>query len=276
MNSMRPSLTTAVVDVHWHHVPKRLLEGIVDGSCPYSGNLSAGPEFGTLTPTEGLAVELAEPLVDLDRALGLMGSVGIDLALASLAPPLMQYDVPLAQAEGFCRYVNDSFADIHGEHSERFLPLATYHCRTLLLRHAKHGGPSASSVRRRRNRVECHGQSLGDDFFLPFWEVIAELDTFVFVHGIQSSTWLKRLAACGGARQLRRRADRHRDVDRQPDVQRRSRTIPIAAKSAFHMVGERSPTSSDAGSMGWHHPLVLASTCTPHRVRTCSRSTVTR
>ncbi len=183
-----------VVDVHWHHVPRVLVDRIANGTCVFDGEYRRDGADEMLAPAGGLSVHLVDTLADPWCARAHLNAAGIDVGLASLAPPLIQYEAPPAQALHYSRLVNDAFADIQSAHAGRILALANVPLQDPVA--------AAAEARRAVHELQLTGialgssvgeHSLGDAVLEPFWEALGELDTFVFVHGIQSPTWRKRV-----------------------------------------------------------------------------------
>jgi aminocarboxymuconate-semialdehyde decarboxylase len=178
---------TKNIDVHWHHVPKPFVKAVADGKVPLKGRYqldeNGEPEIKVDLGFREFTQELPPELSEVDAAIEHMDRVGLDVVAASVAPPLMQY---LASAEDglkISQVLNDSMAEVTSAHPERFAPLANVPLQA----------PEAAAKELRRAVTELgfagaqistqvDGQNLGDKDLRPFWEAVAELDAFIFLH----------------------------------------------------------------------------------------------
>jgi aminocarboxymuconate-semialdehyde decarboxylase len=177
---------TKNVDVHWHHVPKTVSDAIVSGDLAIAGKVvqkEDGPPLvlldnGFKQPLPGSLIEEATILEDLDAA-------GIDVAAASIAPPLSHLDADPQIALGVSRAINDAYAELGERYRGRIYPLANLPLQDMGLALAElkrvvddygfKGVQVGSNI---------GGLNLGDDQLFPFWEQVRERDLFVFSHGL--------------------------------------------------------------------------------------------
>lgn len=175
-----------VVDVHWHHVPTAFAQAVLQGRVPVAGRVRTDPPRGPRVELHNGFVQPLNPeLTDDARIEGDLRAAGVDVALASVAPPLSHLDAPPEVAVAVSRAINDAFAELAGELPGRLLPLANLPLQD----------PSAALAELARAVRELGfrgvalgsnvaGRNLGDEVFFPFWERVREEDLFVFVHGL--------------------------------------------------------------------------------------------
>jgi aminocarboxymuconate-semialdehyde decarboxylase len=171
------------IDVHWHHVPQAVADGILDGRVPVSGTIDRSGDVPAITMPYGFRLRLQERLLDTRHALAALDDAGLDLAVPTLAPPLRQYDADVASATTFCRAVNDAFAQVQQDTGGRLRPLADVPLQD--------ANAAVAELRRAVGELDLlgvgigtnvNGRNLGDEEYRPFWRAVAELDTFVFLH----------------------------------------------------------------------------------------------
>lgn len=175
------------IDVHWHHVPEQYVKAVADGKVPLNGryttNDAGEPEIKVSLGFREFTQELPPELTEIDAAVAHMDKVGLDVVAASIAPPLMQYQADDADGAKICAVMNDSMAAAVSAHPTRFRPLANVPMQD----------PAAAAAELRRAmgelgfagaQISTHvaGRNLGDADLRPFWEAVAELDAFIFLH----------------------------------------------------------------------------------------------
>lgn len=177
---------TKIVDVHWHHVPKAFADAIVSGSVRVAGQVVTKDDGTALVkldngfkqPLPGFLTDPATILKDLDAA-------GVDVACASIAPPLSHLDADPEIAIGVSRAINDAFAEVAEQHDGRIIPLANLPLQDVALalqelkRVVEDYGFQGVQV-----GSNIDGKNLGDESLFPFWEEVRERDLFVFSHGL--------------------------------------------------------------------------------------------
>ena len=177
---------TKIIDVHWHHVPKVLADAIVSGAVPIAGQVVTKDDGTALLkldngfkqPLPGFLTDPATVIADLDAA-------GVDVACASIAPPLSHLDADPEIAIGVSRAINDALAELGEEHGDRIIPLANLPLQDVglalqeLKRVVDHYGFTGVQV-----GSNIGGTNLGDESLFPFWEQVRERDLFVFSHGL--------------------------------------------------------------------------------------------
>jgi aminocarboxymuconate-semialdehyde decarboxylase len=177
---------TKTIDVHWHHVPKAFADAVVSGDVPVAGQVVTKDDGTALVkldngfkqPLPGFLTDPATIVADLDAA-------GIDVACASIAPPLSHLDCDPQIALGVSRAINDAYAEIAEQHDGRILPMANVPLQDVDLALAELQRV-VDDYRFKGVQVGSNidGKNLGDESLFPFWERVRELDLVVFSHGL--------------------------------------------------------------------------------------------
>jgi aminocarboxymuconate-semialdehyde decarboxylase len=114
-----------VVDVHEHVIPPALVERIRQGTAPDGIRLDTAGPVPIVVHRQGYRYPLAESFHDVQARLKSMDELGIDVAVLSIAPPFLLYDIDPAEAVQSARLVNDSLAEMVSQGSDRFSAVAT-------------------------------------------------------------------------------------------------------------------------------------------------------
>jgi len=177
---------TKIIDVHWHHVPQAFADAVASGKLPIAGQVVTGQDGTPLVkldngfkqPLPGFLTDPATVLADLDAA-------GVDVAAASIAPPLSHLDADPELALNVSRAINDAYAELADQYPERIVPLANLPLQdvdlalTELKRVVDDYGFKGVQV-----GSNIDGKNLGDESLFPFWKEVRERDLFVFSHGL--------------------------------------------------------------------------------------------
>jgi aminocarboxymuconate-semialdehyde decarboxylase len=177
---------TKIIDVHWHHVPEVVADGIKDGSIPVAGKVVTNDEGKAIVKLDnGFKQPLPPFLTDPATVLADLDAAGVDVACASIAPPLAHLDCDPQLALGVSRAINDAFAELGEQHADRIVPLANLPLQDVDLALAEldrvvrdygfKGVQLGSNI---------DGKNLGDESLFPFWEKVRELDLLVLSHGL--------------------------------------------------------------------------------------------
>jgi aminocarboxymuconate-semialdehyde decarboxylase len=173
-----------VIDVHWHHVPKGLVDAILDGRCRIAGDIKRDGGKVTLLLSNGFKQPLPPRLIDAGTIPGALESARLDYVAASLAPPLTHYWADPEVGLEVSRFTNDGLAEVAAA-NDRVIPLGNVPLQDpeLAIAEAKRcaGELGFKGLALGSN---AEGVNLGDDSLLGFWETVRELDLFVFVHGL--------------------------------------------------------------------------------------------
>ena len=172
------------IDVHWHHVPRRLATAVLEGRCRVDGKVTSG-DVPVIDLANGFRQTLTPDLTDPDRITAALDAAGVEVVAASLAPPLAHYDSDPGIALEVSRFTNDGLAEVEKAMRGRLLPLANLPIGDVSL--------TLDEVRRVVETLgfrgvaigsNVGGRNLGEESLLPFWEEMRRRDLFVFVHGI--------------------------------------------------------------------------------------------
>jgi aminocarboxymuconate-semialdehyde decarboxylase len=125
-----------------------------------------------------------------------MDRQGVDAMVLSPMPELLSYWFDVDECAEFCRYVNQTLAEMVIRDPERLFGLGMVPMQD--------PGVAIHQLHEVRQLGLCGveigsnilGKSLGDKVFLPFFEAAAQLDLAIFVHGLRP-TMLDRLAPEG-------------------------------------------------------------------------------
>jgi aminocarboxymuconate-semialdehyde decarboxylase len=181
-----------VIDLHAHYIPPQVLcdqRSSSDGTKPDESwrprvyRDDRGKQWvehggGTIGSALREFVDIQKILAEQDRA-------GVDIVALSPWSSLFNYDQTVEDCKRNCRLQNEAIANCVRDHPTR---LAGLSC--LPLQDARIAADEARYIVRdlRLHGVEIgtnvNGVYLGDERLLPFWEVVAELDTFVFLHPV--------------------------------------------------------------------------------------------
>jgi aminocarboxymuconate-semialdehyde decarboxylase len=177
---------TTTIDVHWHHVPKAFADSIVSGELQIAGQVVTKDDGSALVKMDnGFKQPLPAFLTDPETIIADLDAAGVDVACASIAPPLSHLDCDPQIALGVSRAINDAYAEVGEKYDGRIIPLANLPLQDvdLALQELKRvvtdygfkGVQVGSNI---------NGKNLGDETLFPFWEQVRELDLFVFSHGL--------------------------------------------------------------------------------------------
>jgi aminocarboxymuconate-semialdehyde decarboxylase len=177
---------TTTIDVHWHHVPKAFADSIVSGELPIAGQVVTKDDGSALVKMDnGFKQPLPSFLTDPETIITDLDAAGVDVACASIAPPLSHLDCDPQIALGVSRAINDAYAEVGEKYDGRIIPLANLplqdvdlalqELKRVVTEYGFKGVQVGSNI---------DGRNLGDEALFPFWEQVRELDLFVFSHGL--------------------------------------------------------------------------------------------
>jgi aminocarboxymuconate-semialdehyde decarboxylase len=177
---------TKIVDVHWHHVPQAFADAVVSGRVPIAGQVVTKEDGSALVKLDnGFKQPLPKSLTDPATVIADLDAAGVDVAAASIAPPLSHLDAEPQLALEVSRAINDAYAELAEQHDGRLIPLANLPLQDVdialgeLKRVVDDYGFKGIQV-----GSNIDGKNLGDESFFPFWEEVRERDLFVFSHGL--------------------------------------------------------------------------------------------
>lgn len=177
---------TTTIDVHWHHVPKAFADLVVSGEVPVAGQVVKKDDGSPLIKLDnGFKQPLPPFLTDPATVIADLDAAAVDVACASIAPPLSHLDCDPQIALGVSRAINDAYAEVAERHGGRIVPLANLPLQDVdlalqeLKRVVNDYGFKGVQV-----GSNIDGKNLGDESLFPFWEQVREQDLFVFSHGL--------------------------------------------------------------------------------------------
>jgi aminocarboxymuconate-semialdehyde decarboxylase len=177
---------TRIIDVHWHHVPQAFADAVVSGTVPIAGRVVKRENGSALIELDnGFKQPLPPFLTDPATIVADLDAAGVDVAAASIAPPLSHLDADPELALGVSRAINDAYAEVAEQHPERIVPLANLPLQDMdlalqeLKRVVEDYGFKGVQV-----GSNIDGKNLGDESLFRFWEEVRERDLFVFSHGL--------------------------------------------------------------------------------------------
>jgi aminocarboxymuconate-semialdehyde decarboxylase len=174
-----------LIDVHAHMLPR-----------DYPADAPAC--FPQMQPVDGEAARLLvfgpvrfkarDVFFEAERRIAAMDSAGVDAEVLTPMPPLLRYDLPVADGVSLARYVNDSTAALCAAAPDRMFGFGMVAMQEPELAAAElttirelglYGVEIASNVL---------GVSIGDERFLPFFVEAERLGLPVFVHALPAPT----------------------------------------------------------------------------------------
>jgi aminocarboxymuconate-semialdehyde decarboxylase len=177
---------TKIIDVHWHHVPLAFAEAVVSGKIPIAGQVVTRDDGSALVKLDnGFKQPLPASLTDPATILADLDAAGVDVAAASIAPPLSHLDAEPELALQVSRAINDAYAELSEQYPDRIVPLANLPLQDvdLALEELKRVNDDYG-FKGVQVGSNIDGKNLGDESLLPFWEEVRERDLFVFSHGL--------------------------------------------------------------------------------------------
>jgi aminocarboxymuconate-semialdehyde decarboxylase len=177
---------TRIIDVHWHHVPQAFADAVVSGRVPIAGRVVKRDDGSALIELDnGFKQPLPPFLTNPATIVADLDAAGVDVAAASIAPPLSHLDTDPELALGVSRAINDAYAEVAEQHPERIVPLANLPLQNMdlalqeLKRVVEDYGFRGVQV-----GSNIDGKNLGDESLFRFWEEVRDRDLFVFSHGL--------------------------------------------------------------------------------------------
>ncbi|MGY1822224.1 amidohydrolase family protein [Geodermatophilus sp. SYSU D00079] len=134
---------------------------------------------------------------DAERRIEAMDANGVDVEVLSPMPPLLRYDLPLADGLSLARHVNEFSATLVQADPTRLLalgmvPMQDPDAATAELAAIKEQGLKGVEI-----ASNILGSSIGHEKFLPFFAEVERLGLSVFVHAMPSPTERLPMSAMG-------------------------------------------------------------------------------
>ncbi len=181
-----------IIDIHAHYIPPEILRDRRSSSNDANLAESWRPrvyrdENGKQWVEQGRNAigSATREFVSIEKILEEQTVAGVDVVTLSPWSSLFNYDQPVEESRRNCRLQNEAIANCVRDHPTR---LAGLGC--VPLQDARIAADEARSIVRdlHLHGVEVgsnvNGIYLGDERLLPFWEAVAGLDTFVFIHPV--------------------------------------------------------------------------------------------
>ncbi len=173
------------IDIHAHIIPPEALRE-VNPADAWRPRVFRDAEGRQRVDHDGKVIGSApREFVNIERILEEQTAAGVDLVLLSPWSFLFNYHLPSPeslrtcrlQSEAIARYVRDFPDRVAGLGSVPLqdVPVAAQEAKYLVRDLGLHGITVGTNV---------NGTYLGDESLVPFWETVADLDTFVFVHPV--------------------------------------------------------------------------------------------
>ncbi|MFT4306671.1 MAG: amidohydrolase family protein [Microbacterium sp.] len=170
-----------IVDAHAHFLPRDYPEDAPD--C-----------FPRMEPIDGSTARLlvfdqmrysaAEVFFAAERRVEAMDAAGIGAEVVSPMPPLLRYDLPLADGIALARHVNAFGAELSSHAPDRIVslgmvPMQDPDAAAAELAQIEAGGLAGVEI-----SSNILGRSIGDPMFLPFFQEAERLGVPIFVHAM--------------------------------------------------------------------------------------------
>jgi aminocarboxymuconate-semialdehyde decarboxylase len=174
------------IDVHWHHVPQSFADAVVSGDVRVAGKVVTRDDgVAVVVLDNGFKQPLPPFLTDPATVIADLDAAGVDVAAASIAPPLSHLDADPEIALGVSRAINDAFAELADQHGGRIVPLGNVPLSDIDLALGELDRiVEAYGFKGIQVGSNIAGKNLGDESLFRFWERVRELDLFVFSHGL--------------------------------------------------------------------------------------------
>ena len=175
------------VDIHCHYVPNKAIERLEQDSSSYGVRLAESIAGGKcLCFDYGVSVRpfsMFPLLLDLERRIGEMDRVGIDLQVLSVWTDAFGYGLPRPQAARWHRVINDSLFEEVQQHDGRLSAMATVPLQDAELAASElEYGVKQLGAKGAVIAANIMGTNLGDVPLDSFWAAAVELDVPVFIH----------------------------------------------------------------------------------------------
>ncbi|GAB2997922.1 amidohydrolase family protein [Amycolatopsis acidiphila] len=125
---------------------------------------------------------------DAERRVEEMAASGVDFEVLSPMPPLLRYDLPVADGLSLARHVNEFTATLCATDPARFAGLGMVPLRDPDVAAAELAAMRESGLAGVEVASNVLGASIGDERFLPFFAEAERLGMAVFVHAMPSAT----------------------------------------------------------------------------------------
>lgn len=171
-----------LVDAHAHLLPHSWPADCLAQMEPISGSSDRTLVFGAMR------FRAKDAFFDAERRVEEMAASGVDAEVVSPMPPLLRYDLAIADGLAISRHVNEFAATLCAAAPERLfglgmVPLQDPDIATAELTAVRSLGLLGVEI-----ASNVLGVSIGDEQFLPFFQEAERLGLAVFVHAMPSAT----------------------------------------------------------------------------------------
>ncbi|HUZ24988.1 MAG TPA: amidohydrolase family protein [Streptosporangiaceae bacterium] len=174
-----------LVDAHAHLLPRDYPAGAPD--CfprmePVGGSTDRTLVFGATR------FRAREVFFEAERRIEAQAASGVDAEVLTPMPPLLRYDLPIADGLALSRHVNEVTADVCSFDPTRLIGLGMVPLQdpdTAIAELAAIGDLGLAGVEIASNVL---GASIGDERFLPFFAEASRLGLAIFVHAMPAAT----------------------------------------------------------------------------------------
>lgn len=125
---------------------------------------------------------------EAERRIEAMDASGVDAEVLTPMPPLLRYDLPVADGVALARYVNESTAALCAAAPDRLFGFGMVAMQDPDLAAAQLGSIRELGLYGVEIASNVLGVSIGDERFLPFFAEAQRLDIPVFVHAMPAPT----------------------------------------------------------------------------------------
>jgi aminocarboxymuconate-semialdehyde decarboxylase len=183
-----------LVDTHAHLLPRDYPPDAPDcfpSMEPVDGDTARALVWGPMR------FRARDAFFDAERRAEEMDASGVDAEVLSPMPPLLRYDLPVADGLALARHVNEYTAAVCATDPTRFLglgmiPLQDPDTAAAELKAVQELGLAGVEI-----ASNVLGASIGDEKFLPFFAEAERLGTAVFVHAMPTPTPRLPMSAMG-------------------------------------------------------------------------------
>ncbi|HEY6043184.1 MAG TPA: amidohydrolase family protein [Anaerolineae bacterium] len=174
-----------LIDLHAHYIPREILREAQPNEAwrPRVSRDEKGQQWVEHKTTKTNSAP--REFVDIQRIIEEQDAAGVDVVALSPWTPLLNYELTLDEGQRSCELQNDALAQVVQAFPNRIaglgcVPLQDAHVAARAAAHlvrdlGLHGIEIGTNV---------NGAYPGDEQFLPFWQVVSELDTLVFIHPV--------------------------------------------------------------------------------------------
>lgn len=173
------------IDIHAHIVPPQMLRE-VDPAQAWRPRIFRDGQGRQKVEHNGKVVGSApRDFVNIEKILDEQRAAAVDVLALSPWSSLFNYDFAVDEGQRSCRIQNDAIAQLVRDHPRVLVGMGTVPLQdvSLAIKEAEYIARDLGLCGIEIG-TNINGVYLGDDKLVPFWEAIAALDLFVFVHPV--------------------------------------------------------------------------------------------